>query len=349
MTTFRKVLFWIHLLIGSIFGLVIAVMSVTGMMLAFKPQILALSDQSLHQVRVPSDASPLRLTEMVERIKAERPKARVRDITLNTKPDASIGFNLGRNEGVIYMNPYTGEILGSGSRTAAWLKDVEIWHRWLGLQGERKALGASIREIANLGMIVLILSGLYLWWPFKAIRIKRGISGQAKDFNRHTAIGFWAFPFLLVITVTGAIMTHFEPAGPGKSREPGTRTSAPIDWDLALAAVQQALPHWKSLTIRPGGSHILVLVEESESRLHWKTRIKLDPANYQVISRTTPSQLGPAQQLRVWARYLHTGEAGGIIVQTIWFVATGAVLVLIWTGYKMTYRRFFQRKGSSSC
>src|SRR5215204_554526 len=55
MKLFRKVLFWCHLTVGVIGGLVIFIMSVTGVLLTYEKQIIAWSDTHNYQV-APSSA-----------------------------------------------------------------------------------------------------------------------------------------------------------------------------------------------------------------------------------------------------------------------------------------------------
>ena len=56
MQRIRAVLFWIHLSAGVLGGLVIFVMSFTGVVLALKPQILAFVDRDVR--RLPPGSSP---------------------------------------------------------------------------------------------------------------------------------------------------------------------------------------------------------------------------------------------------------------------------------------------------
>ncbi|HEX9005568.1 MAG TPA: PepSY domain-containing protein, partial [Blastocatellia bacterium] len=54
MKLFRKVLFWSHLTVGIIGGLVILMMSVTGVLLTYERQIIAWADTRNYQVAPPS-------------------------------------------------------------------------------------------------------------------------------------------------------------------------------------------------------------------------------------------------------------------------------------------------------
>lgn len=48
------------------------------------------------------------------------------------------------------------------------------------------------------------------------------------------------------------------------------------------------------------------------------------------------------RQYRVWARFLHTGEAAGIVGQAIDTVATLGGILLMWTGFAMAWIRVRQ-------
>lgn len=52
-----------------------------------------------------------------------------------------------------------------------------------------------------------------------------------------------------------------------------------------------------------------------------------------------------AQQLRLWFRFTHTGESGGIVGQIIAFAACVGGAFLVWTGFSLAVRRFIKWLG----
>ncbi|HEX6739367.1 MAG TPA: PepSY domain-containing protein, partial [Vicinamibacteria bacterium] len=85
--TLRKAVFWCHLSAGTIAGLVVLVMSVTGVLLSFERQIVAWADGM--RVTPPADGAPrLRPQALLERARAARPEARVSTLTLRREPEA---------------------------------------------------------------------------------------------------------------------------------------------------------------------------------------------------------------------------------------------------------------------
>ena len=70
--------------------------------------------------------------------------------------------------------------------------------------------------MCNLAFLGMAISGVYLWWPrstrrgaFKAVAVPSlRLRGRARDFNWHNSIGIWCAPVLIVITLTGAVMSY---------------------------------------------------------------------------------------------------------------------------------------------
>jgi uncharacterized iron-regulated membrane protein len=128
-TRLRSTLFWIHLLAGTIAGIVILVMSVTGTLLAFQQSVLKIIERPQRVVDVPAGAVRLDLDTLLARVRAAAPQAQPASITLDSDPTASASVALG-TQGPLFVDPYTGQILGTGSaRARAFYRSVTNWHR----------------------------------------------------------------------------------------------------------------------------------------------------------------------------------------------------------------------------
>ena len=42
---------------------------------------------------------------------------------------------------------------------------VTDWHRWLGTEGESRDIGRAITGACNTAFVVMVVTGVYLWWP----------------------------------------------------------------------------------------------------------------------------------------------------------------------------------------
>ena len=110
MKLFRSVLFWTHLTAGALASVVILVMSFTGVVLALKPQIQDWIERDVRYV-TPQGSPRLSAHALLTAVKAAKPEASPQTLALASDPAAAATVNLGR-EGNVYVNPYTGAILG---------------------------------------------------------------------------------------------------------------------------------------------------------------------------------------------------------------------------------------------
>jgi len=409
MSKLRPIIFWLHLAAGVVAGMVIAIMSFTGVALAFEKEIIAWAERDARRVTPPADAQRLSLDALLAKVREQHPEARPSGITVSADPREAVLFSLGRTN-AIYANPYTGEIRPPGAaRTRAFMHAMIDWHRYLGAHGDRRPAGKAITGACNAAFLVLALTGLYLWWPRnwtkKAVRavavVSLSLHGKARDFNWHNAIGFWCAPVLIVLTVTAMPisyrwagdliykLTGTEPPPAGASPAqggppveapkppPGAR---PLGYDGLLAAAQKGIPAWEQITFRMSGGSprgggapaltnaapargegraesrgggggapaVTVSVKEMDGwPLFASTQITLDPFTGAVLRREGYQDYNLGRQVRSWTRFLHTGEALGLAGQTVAGIASLGALFLVWTGFALTWRRFFGRKGAA--
>ncbi len=215
MKRFRSVLFWGHLAAGVLCGVVILVMSFTGTVLALKPQIQNWVDRDVRYVAL-TEAPRLGAQELLTAVKQARPDASPQSLALDRDPEVAAMVSLGR-EGNVYVNPYTGAILGKPSApTAQFFQSMTSWHRYTGATGESRDTGRAATGASNLAFLLLGLSGLYLWWS-KALTLRyvkpivwfrRTSTGRAREFNWHNTIGFWCLPAIVVMTMSGVMMSY---------------------------------------------------------------------------------------------------------------------------------------------
>ncbi len=363
----RDVIFWMHLCLGVAAGLVVAIMAVTGTMLAFEPQIVSFSERDVRAVSVPQGAPRLSLNVIADKVFETKPDAKISAIRVKAEPDASVFVGLG-GEGVRYIDPYTGKVLGASSKVHKFMHQVEDWHRWFALEGKLKPVGQQIKGVANIIVIVMIVSGIYLWWPkifswpgIKNIVLFNGqAKGKARDWNWHNVIGFWSSPILLTITLTGLVMSYswangflYKMAG-SRPPVPAEKTTgslsasevSSINLDAMATAAQTQEPNWKTITIRmskPGTPVTVMIQEKSSPYPSPRSTLKLDPSTAQIKSWEPLSGQSRGQQLSVFVRYLHTGEVYGIVGQTVACAGAVGALFLIWTGFAMAWRRFFEK------
>jgi uncharacterized iron-regulated membrane protein len=217
MKTFRTVLFWLHLIAGTVAGVVVLIMSVTGVLLMYEKQMIAWADTRSYQAGPPSPgAAPLPVETLLTRVREQRPNIAPATIARKADADAPVALGLGR-EGTIYVNAYTGAILGNGSQgTRDFFRSMTDWHRWLAMSGESRPTGRAITGASNALFLFIVLSGFYLWFPRKwnwaqfrnVMWFKRRLPSKARDFNWHNVIGFWSVVPLFIIVLSGVVISY---------------------------------------------------------------------------------------------------------------------------------------------
>ncbi len=211
----RRVVFWAHLIAGVTAAVVILLMSVTGVLLAYEKQMIRWADGHHAPPASPGQAR-LSLEDIVERARAARPEPAPATVLVRREAAAPVEVSYGR-EGSLFLNAYTGEVLGSGSaRTRAFFRATMEWHRWLAMKDGNRALGKQITGVSNLVFLFIVVSGFYLWWPrtwrwsqFRQVLLfRRGLGGKARDFNWHHVIGYWSLVPLAVIVWSGVVIGY---------------------------------------------------------------------------------------------------------------------------------------------
>jgi uncharacterized iron-regulated membrane protein len=217
MTRFRTILFWCHLTCGVAAGVVILIMSVTGVLLTYEKQIMLWADTRGYDAAPPSPgAARLSIDALLERVRAAKPDAAVQAIAVRREATAPVALTLGR-EGTLYVHPYTGAVLGAGAPAVRdFFRSVTNWHRWLALSGSTRTTGKAITGAANLIFLFIVCSGLYLWFPrvwtrrqfAQVLWFRRGLPGKARDFNWHNVIGFWSAVPLAIVVASATIISY---------------------------------------------------------------------------------------------------------------------------------------------
>ncbi len=127
---------------------------------------------------------------------------------LSNKEDEASTFEVGKwsKKRTIYINPYTGDIQGDIKTSDTLMHKIKKLHGEL-LLGK---VGTKIVELTASWTVVLILTGLYIWWPkngwqLKGFFIIRFRSGKRAFFRDvHVITAFWLSIFLL-ITLAGGL------------------------------------------------------------------------------------------------------------------------------------------------
>jgi uncharacterized iron-regulated membrane protein len=167
---------------------------------------------------------------------------------------------------VVYVNPYTAEVLGSlpqSERFSNWSR--KLHSNYLQNDGWRWLI-----ELAASWLMVMLVTGLYLWWPRKPQPFvpQAKVKGRASWMQWHTFMGVSLSVMSAVILTTGLtwskqagdqIRLARDIAGQASPRIPATFKSSPTDgvpvlhWQAAMEAVRREAPDVQMQLMPPKG------------------------------------------------------------------------------------------------
>jgi uncharacterized iron-regulated membrane protein len=370
MKSFRTGLFWIHLAVGALAGVVIFIMSVTGVALTYEKQLIEWADRRAAAHAMSTAAATARGTKHAA---PEALLARVKDagaeplgITLRADVSAPATVTL-EGAKTLLVNPYIGAVIGEPpARIRAFFRTMTMWHRYLALEGASRATGKAITGAANLGFLFLVVSGLYLWCPRawswlqfrKVLWFRAAASAKARDFNWHNTIGFWScVPLAIIVagvvpisyswgnTLVYRVMGDTPPAAaaPARPAEARPQTYVASGLDAAWARAVAEVPAWRTMTTRlptNAAAPIVLTVDEGYGGQPQKrSTITFDRQTGAVIKNETFDRLSAGRRARSWLRFAHTGEFYGLTGQTIAGLASLGGVFLAYTGLALATRR----------
>ncbi len=228
--TYRGLWRW-HFHAGLLCIPFVLVLALTGSVFLFKPQIDAFADRAV-------DTLPLASTrasgeQHIAAALASLPGSKLFAYEVSLEPDDAVRVHLYSQDGtghIVYVHPESLAILKIVPHTARFTEIVRMIHSEL-LAGRT---GSLLVELAASWAIVMLVTGLYLWWPREA----RGLAGVVwprlrqgrRVFWRdlHAVTGIWVACFALFLLVTALPWTTIAGEGIGEIR--AWVATKPRDW-----------------------------------------------------------------------------------------------------------------------
>ena len=190
----------------------IIILALTGLVMVFHNQLDGLQFKNV--LFVESAEQAVTAEAQLESVRSAYPEAEISELIPPRGADRSTQVSITTSEGkdlLVGVNPYTGEVLGDADPTRSSNYIANDIHGTL-LLGD---FGDRLLEIAAGLAILLIITGLYLWWP----RNKQGIYGtlipRLKLGKRilwrdlHSSLGFYLSLGMVFFMISGLAWTGF--------------------------------------------------------------------------------------------------------------------------------------------
>ncbi len=218
----------IHLWLGLASGIIVFIVSITGAIYIFNEDITEYTRQELifHGEQDITNKRALPVHELKDIVNAYmKEEINSEDVTVPIDPNRSyqFGFFKTNPEGwnyfdtylifkTVYVNQYTGEVIGVHNIRNNIFFFTMILHRSLLLNG---SIGSTIVGVATIIFVVMLISGIVLWWPKNKkarkqrfwFRWKNIKNWKRKNYDVHNILGFYASFFALIIAIAGLFLS----------------------------------------------------------------------------------------------------------------------------------------------
>ncbi|GHB84292.1 PepSY-associated TM helix domain-containing protein [Persicitalea jodogahamensis] len=196
---FGKLHLWLGLPLGSLF----LVISLSGALYCWEPEFAAIAYRENVE---PQEKPFVGIPVLKKSVEAALPDADFRTVYYRG-PSKAVQLLL-YAPGTYYhanLNPYTGELIHLQDMKKGWLNNLKFLHRNL-------MLGDIGREIVHWGTLLyllMIISGIVLWWPARRSQrkqrftIKWSASRKRLNYDLHNVLGFYSSWVLIFLVMTG--------------------------------------------------------------------------------------------------------------------------------------------------
>jgi uncharacterized iron-regulated membrane protein len=358
----RRAIFQLHLWVGLIIALYMAIIGITGSVLVFRQELDALTLP--RQWRALSTTSPAHAGIVVARLKRAYPDRRILSLMAPTAFNPTfVATLLGRGRISVACDPTTGEVLGPAPRPAAWLSFVRQVHETLLIRGTGRVWNGGGAAF----LLLLAATGLVNWWPGvrnwrQALKVTFRFNWRRINFDLHRATGFWALTLLSFWAVSGVyfawpqeLFQLVDSWSPIVSARPPSVAATPIagaaepDVDALIARASMIDPGttWSGILFPFGRRAPLEIImhRSTGTGREYEDTVYFDPYNGEHL---TTWRYGVNQSMGDWFIWLqvplHFGTSWGLAVKMIWAIAGLVLPLLAVTGWAMYWNRVLRHK-----
>jgi uncharacterized iron-regulated membrane protein len=213
-----------------------------------------------------------------------------------------------------------------------------------------------------LAAVLILISGIVIWWPKTKSQMKRRLTVSTKNGNKrlfydlHSSLGIYLSIGLLVLALTGLTWSFdwyrqsfyavfgvkMEKKGEkqgGKSSESEVKQTNYAAWETALKNIKKTASDYKSITIGEETASVAPLSQYGNEARADKYSIDAATGTIQAVKLYADAK--NSDKIRGWIYSVHVGSWGGLTTKIFTFLIAllGGTLPL--TGY---YIYFFKRK-----
>jgi uncharacterized iron-regulated membrane protein len=344
-----------HFIGGIISAPIVAILAITGIIYLFKDSYEAPQKQELLRIeqKTENKMSFQQQWAFAQKEWEKKPTG----VILPTNENECTEFISGKfsHKSFLYIDPYTQKVKGKVN-----ISDTDM-HTVRKLHGELLlgSYGTKVVELVACWMIVLIITGLYLFWPlgrgwkgFFMVRTNQSKRILFRDV--HAISGFWLSLLLLIVLAGGLPWTDVWGEG-FRMVQQKTGAGFPATWDsraLKSNPKGEAIPldevvnkaklldlNGKTVIDLPQNATGVYSIYNETSELSEMKKIHLDQYSGEVLVSHTWADVGILMKARLWAMAFHQGEFGLWNWYLMIFVAIGLFTLSMSAIISYAYRK----------
>ncbi len=366
----------LHLWFGLSVGLIVCIVSLTGTMYVFKDEIQGILRKDVLYVQASTiTEKPISVELLKEKVSLEtNEKYPVSSVEVPLDKNRSYEFfiyekdkkgwnyfNEVKINKLIYVNQYTGEILGVYDEKYDLFPILKSIHWSLLLKSD---WGEYVVGIPVVLFIIMLITGIILWWPKNRNARKSRLSfdwknvktWKRKNYDLHNVLGFYASFIALLISLSGIYFSYpwvknvFNLTLSGSLELPKEKEIKSPDslltknssiYDLTVQQTKKMYPESSSFRIPLNGKNkkgkelknIPVTVYQKDGRFSERNLIAFDKYSGKLLSNKPHQDLTNAQKYANANYDIHTGSYFGLFGKIIWFLAGLVCTSLPITGF----------------
>ena len=352
----RNLAFSLHRYIGLAVGLILVIVGLTGSLLVFHQEIdAALIKQRFERVIPQEQTLSLEaIANNVTQTYANQPVFKLAQFDLHFDPDIyRVRLHSPDKQIEVFINAYTGKILGDRSRENAFFDRVLKLHYSL----LAKDIGMFIVGIAALFLCLLTITGLILWSGWRNLiagfKIKWNARPKRKNYDIHKVVGIISVIFLTMIAFTGFVWNFYEqtepaiyaltltPQPPEVKSTPTGKESLAIDEVVkqANATIPEAKSTFISLPTEPD-QVFTVYMKQPQDAQYFANKVDIDRYSGEVLHVINSQTASLGDRLLNAFVPMHYGTFGGVPTRILYLFIGLSPTVLLITGLTMYRYRY---------
>jgi uncharacterized iron-regulated membrane protein len=208
--TFKKIILFFHRWLGIISGLVVFIVSITGCIFCFQDEI----QDAIHPWRkVAIEQKAYCEPSVLKGIALSKYHGATAEYMFyfgKDRPAAVLANIPGKELTYIYLNPYSGQLLHTQGLKENFFTVVQYIHLYLLLPEKAGQLAVGISVII---FVILMITGIILWWPKRKTDRKRSFTikwngkWRRVNYDLHNVLGFYSVSIAIILAISGLSMT----------------------------------------------------------------------------------------------------------------------------------------------